>query len=182
VEALEDRRLLSQINLTVSSLADAGTGTLRAAILAADGKPSDKFTIGFSVTGTIDLQSPQPDLNAAIAIQGPGASSLTVERAVGASFTSAILTVDSGQTASLSGLTVANGNAGGISVSHLSTVTVSSCTISGNGNPVFTPAFSGGILNFGTLTVSNCTLSGNSSWRGGGIENDGTLTVSASAL
>jgi hypothetical protein len=73
VEALEDRRLLSQVNLTVSSLADSGPGTLRAAIVAADaGKPSDKFTIGFSMTGTVDLQSPLPDLNNNIAIQGPG--------------------------------------------------------------------------------------------------------------
>ena len=73
VEALEDRRLLSQVNLTVSSLADSGPGTLRAAIVAADaGKPSDKFTIGFSVSGTVDLQSPLPDLNNSIAIQGPG--------------------------------------------------------------------------------------------------------------
>jgi hypothetical protein len=45
--------------LTVSSLADSGPGTLRAAILAADaGSHSDKFTIGFSVTGTIALQTP----------------------------------------------------------------------------------------------------------------------------
>src|SRR5262249_17305195 len=70
LEALEDRWLPSQIGLTVSSLADTapGTppapGTLRAAILAADaGSHSDKFTINFAVTGTIDLLSPLPDLN-----------------------------------------------------------------------------------------------------------------------
>src|SRR5262249_7379048 len=115
LEALEDRWLPSQAGLTVNSLADSGPGTLRAAIQAADaGSPSDKCTSGFSVTGTIDLQSPLPDLNNNIAIQGPGASSLTVERAAGFSFTSAILTVDAGQTASLSGLRVANGNEGGI--------------------------------------------------------------------
>jgi hypothetical protein len=115
LEALEERTVPAQVSLTVSSLADTTSpGTLRAAILAADaGSHSDQYTIGFSVAGTIGLQSPLPHLANSIAIQGPGAGSLTVERA-GASFTSAIVTVDPGQTASLSGLTISNGNARGI--------------------------------------------------------------------
>src|SRR5262249_10568728 len=130
LEALEDRWLPSQVGLMVTSLADSGSGTLRAAILTADaGSHSDKFTIGFAVNGTIDLQSPLPDLNNSITVQGPGASSLTVERAAGASFASAIVTVDSGQTASLSGLTIANGNEGGIV--NDGTLTVTACTVSG---------------------------------------------------
>src|SRR5215831_5250417 len=89
VEALEDRWLPSQTGLTVTSLADSGPDTLRAAILTADaGSPKDQFTIGCAVKGTIDLQTPLPDLNNSIAIQGPGAGSLIVERAAGYSFTS----------------------------------------------------------------------------------------------
>ena len=92
-ESLEDRMVLSQVGLTVSSLADSGPGSLRAAILAADaGRASDKFTIDFAVTGAINLQSPLPDLNNTIAIQGPGAGSLTVERDASYSFSSAIFT------------------------------------------------------------------------------------------
>jgi predicted outer membrane repeat protein len=161
----------------VTSLADSGPGTLRAAIQTADaGGPSDKFTIGFAVTGTIDQQSPLPDLNNSIAIQGPGAGDLTVEWAGGASFASAIVRVDAGQTASLSGLTVANGNAGGIT--NGGTLTVKGCTVSGN-----TGFKGGGISNFGTLTVSDSTISGNSaSDRGGGIFMDGTVTVSGSTI
>ena len=148
VEALEDRWVPAQVKLTVTSLADSGTGTLRAAIQTADaGSPSDKFTISFAVTGTIDLQTVLPDLSNSITIQGPGASSLTVERAAGASFSSAIVTVDAGQTASLSGLTIANGNTGGISNDD------------------------------GTLTVSGCTFFGNSGQNGGGISNTGTVTM-----
>jgi predicted outer membrane repeat protein len=188
-ESPEDRTVPSKFNLTVSSLADSGPGTLRAAILTADaGSPSDKFTIGFSVAGTIDLQSPLSDLNNSIAIQGPGATSLTVERAAGFSFTSAVVTVDAGQTASLSGLTIANGNAGGIT--NDGTLTVSGCTISGNSDGVglYGFTFGGGIANHGgTLTVSGCTISGNSAEYGGGIysvEDFGptTLTVSDSTL
>src|SRR4051812_48488629 len=73
LEGLDDRLVPAHIGLMVNSLADSGAGTLRAAILSADaGSPSDKFTIGFGVTGTIDLQSPLPDLNNSIAIQAPG--------------------------------------------------------------------------------------------------------------
>jgi peptidoglycan hydrolase-like protein with peptidoglycan-binding domain len=62
--------LPSQIGLTVTSLADSGPDTLRAAILTADaGSQKDQFTIGFAVKGTIDLQTPLPYLNNSIAIQ-----------------------------------------------------------------------------------------------------------------
>jgi predicted outer membrane repeat protein len=191
LEALEDRWLPSQIGLTVTSLADAGPGTLRAAILAADaGSHSDKFTIGFGVTGAIDLQSPLPDLANSIAIQGPGASTLTVERAAGASLTSAIVTVDSGQTASLSGLTIANGNAGGIL--NNGTLTVANCAVRNNSGSLVAvggtisgtapvPA-GGGIYSSGTLTVSDSAVSGNSALYGGGICSSGTLTVSGGAV
>jgi predicted outer membrane repeat protein len=181
LEALEDRWLPSQVGLTVTSLADSGPGTLRAAILDADaGSPSDKFTIGFTVTGTIDLQSPLPDLNNSIAIQGPGASRLTVERAAGASFPSAIITVDGGQTARLSGLTIANGNAffgGGIFNRVFGTLTVSGCTLSGN-----SATYGGGIYNAGTLTVTDNCVSGNTAGSGGGILNFGTMTVDRSMV
>src|SRR5262249_49089167 len=185
LEALEDRWLPSQVGLTVTSLADSGPGTLRAAILTADaGSPSDKFTIGFAVTGTIDLQTPLPDLDNTIAIQGPGASSLIVGRAAGFSFASAIVTVDAGQTASLSGLTITNGNAGGIV--NNGTLTVVNSAVVNNPDATFFGA-GGGILNTGTLTVSGSTVSGNSAGFGGGIMNTSsglgaTLTVTDSTM
>jgi hypothetical protein len=200
LEALEDRCLPSQIGLTVTSLADSGPGTLRAAIQTADsGSHSDKYTISFAVTGTINLLTPLPDLNSSsnITIQGPGASNLTVEPAAGASFSSAIITVDSGTTASLSGLTVANGNAGGID--NNGTLTVAQSAVVDNSvfnNIVIVVGEAGvgeggGIFNAGTLTVSGSTVSGNSASglnfgtpdaSGGGIFNQGTLTVKSSTL
>ena len=99
----------------------------------------------------------------------------------------------SGQTVTISGLTITNGQAspssgGGIYNDH-STLTVSSCTISGNsafdGGGIYNNGFSNGSA---TLTVSNCTISGNSaSYGGGGIFNDGnygsaTLEVLSSTL
>jgi predicted outer membrane repeat protein len=188
---LEARWVPSQVNLTVTSLADTAPrtppvpGTLRAAILTADaGSPSDKFTIGFSVSGTIALQSPLPDLNNSIAIQGPGASSLTIEPA-GASFSAAMVTADAGQTASLSGLTMASAKDGGII--NNGTLTVANCAVVNNTAPPLPfLGFStgGGILNNqgSTLTVSNSTLSGNSATDGGAIYSFGTLTISGCTL
>lgn len=179
LESLEDRWVPSQIGLTVNSLADSGPGSLRAAILAADaGSPTDKFTIGFAVSGTIDLQSPLPDLNNSIAIQGPGENNLTLERAAGDSFASAIVTVDPAQVASLSGVSIAHGNAGG--VTNYGTLTVSNCALTGN-----SAEKGGGIENvtlngIANLTVIGTTFSGNSAARsGGGIDNsDAVLTIS----
>jgi hypothetical protein len=183
LEALEDRTVPSKVNLTVTSLADSGPGTLRAAILAADaGSHSDQFTIGFSVAGKIDLQSPLPDLNNSISIQGPGASSLTVERAPLATLSSAIIAVDAGESAGLSGFTIANGSAGGIS--NQGTLMVQNCTVSGNAN-YYGSYSGGGIYNGGNLTVSASTFSGNSATftGSGGIFNvSGNLTVSASTF
>jgi hypothetical protein len=186
LEALEDRWLPSQIGLTVTSLADSGPGTLRAAILTADaGSHSDKFTIDFAMNGTIDLHSPLPDLNNSIAIQGPGASSLVVvERAAGYSFTSAIVTVDLGQTVTLSGLTIANGNAGGI-FNNGGTLTVANSAVVNNSfvgsGPYGLVAQGGGIFNFGgSLTVTASTISGNTASYGGGISSGGSFVSNAS--
>jgi hypothetical protein len=187
LDALEDRWVPSQIGLSVTSLADSGSGSLRAAINTADiGSQNDQYTIGFAVKGTIDLQTPLPALNNSIAIQGAGAGSLTVERAAGASFSSAIVTVDAGQSASLSGFTIANGdnlsvtfsNGGGIA--NRGVLTVSGCTLSGNS----AGHDGGGIWNTGTLTVSNSILSGNTAGDAGGaiFNYAGTLTVTASLV
>jgi hypothetical protein len=176
----------------VTSLADSGQGTLRAAIQTADaGSPSAKFTIGFAVTGTIDLQSPLPDLNNSIAVQGPGATSLIVERAAGFSFASAIVSVDEGRTVSLSGLTITNGNAGGIA-NFGGTLTLANSAVVNNSNnlpPTGTGiiGFGGGISNItGTLTISGSTVSGNTAnlGYGGGIYNGDPypLTVTDSTI
>jgi predicted outer membrane repeat protein len=179
VEALEERWLPSQIPLTVNSLADdSSPGTLREAIQTADmGSPSDKFKIDIEVSGTIDLQSPLPDLSNSIAIQGPGESTFSVERPKTAKFIAAIFAVDAGQSASISGLTIANGNGG---IVNNGTLTVSGCTLTGNSAG---QVGGGAIVNSASLTVSDCTFSGNSTdFAGGGIFSSGTLTVTDSTF
>jgi hypothetical protein len=185
VEALEDRWLPSQIGLNVTSLDDAGAGTLRSAIQTADaGSHSDKFTIDFAVNGTINLQSPLPDLDNNIAIQGPGSASLTIEEKPGLHFNYPIFNVGFGgeayvPTLSISGMTLANSAAGIVNASNL---TVANCAISNNHLPA---GYGGaGIYNVeGKLTITGCDISDNSSGGGGGIYvNVGTVTISGSTI
>src|SRR5262249_61071858 len=77
LEVLEDR--MAPAVFPVTSLADAGPGTLRQAILVANATPGDD-AITFGVTGTINLAGALPDLSTNIDIQGPGANLLTVQR------------------------------------------------------------------------------------------------------
>jgi hypothetical protein len=94
--------------------------------------------------------------------------------------TSGVFTVDTGVTATLTGLTIADGNAtngSGGGIYNAGTLTVQGSTISGN-----FATDGGGIYNGGTLTLSASTLAGNSALYAGGIENYGTLTLSNSTL
>ena len=100
--------------IPVSSLADSGPGTLRAAIAQADQDTTpDTITFESGLTGTITLLTALPDLSNAITLDGPGASALTVASSppTGTS-TFRIFTVDSGADVSLSGLTISGGDAG----------------------------------------------------------------------
>ena len=109
LESLEERAMLSTIALTVNTLADSGVGTLRSAITTSDlGAASNSYVIKFSIQGTIDLISALPDLSNNISIKGLGASGLTVQRDPNATPFS-VFTVDSGETVSLSGVTIKGG-------------------------------------------------------------------------
>jgi len=170
--------------LTVTSTADSGAGTLRQAIADA----TNGATIDFNLTypAMITLTSGELLIDKNLAINGPGASILTIS----GNNASRVFNVSGGVTASISGLTIANGLANaGASNSCSGGGCVANAGSGGSG---------GGIYNAGTLTVSNCTISGNhtgagssascsgggcvanagSGGSGGGIYNAGTLTVS----
>ena len=161
---------------TVNSLGDSGTGSgplgdLRYVITQVDQTPGDN-TINFGVTGTITLNSALPDLSNTTGvtdIEGPGANLLTVSgnNAV------RVFTVDTGVTATLTGLTISGGSTGGFGggIFNAGTLTVTDCTIADNSD--------GGIFSYGALTVSNSTIADNG---GGIICLSGTLTVTNSTI
>lgn len=147
--------------------------SLREAITAANAN-ADESAITFAPNsmGIINLSGTTPALNANVTIQGPGASVLTVQRSTGGNYR--IFTVNAGITASVSGLTISNGNSGnGGGITNVGTLAVTESVFSGN-----TPTNGGGIYNTGALTVNNSTFSNNTlSGNGGGIYNQGTATV-----
>jgi hypothetical protein len=165
----------------VTSLADAGPGTLRQAILVANAQPGDD-AITFGVTGTINLASALPDLGTNIDIQGPGANLLTVRHGtwVYPQFFR-IFTVDSSATVTLSGLTISNGwQTLGAGISNSGTLSLINATVTGCWNG--SNANAGGIYNDGMLSLTGCTISGNNGYYGGGIYNKGTLSLSDSTV
>jgi hypothetical protein len=169
LEALEDRTLLS--TYTVNTLTDTGagsgqTGDLRYCVAHAT---SGHDTIAFApgLTGTIQLQNDLPILKASVAIQGPGASKLTVAGYEGNE--SIIFNVGSAATVQIYGLTLANG--GYDAIYNNGSVIVSNITFTGDG--VYDSGYA--IASYGSATVSNSIFSDNN----GGVYNEGTtLSVS----
>jgi hypothetical protein len=163
--------------ITVLNTNDNGAGSLRQALADAD----DGDTIDFSVTtpATITLTTGQLVVGKSVTVSGPGADQLSVN----GNAASRVFYIGSGKAVTISGLTITNGaDFGGGIFNDNSTLTVSSCTLSGNNSAY---GAGGGIVNYGrsgsaTLTITNSTLSGNSAGGGGGgIYNDGSFSGSA---
>jgi len=154
------------IPIVVTTNADSGTGSLRAALVTAAAQAGpDTITFDPGLSGqTITLSSfsnPGGIGNTALVVNDSGgvtldASALPAGLTIsdGTSTNFRLFSVSSGTTFALHSLTLANG--GGVN-------------LPGNG---------GTIDNGGTLTLTRCTLSGNSAGAGGAIRSqNGTLTL-----
>ncbi|MHB8647692.1 MAG: choice-of-anchor Q domain-containing protein [Thermomicrobiales bacterium] len=160
---------VSAATFIVNVTADSGGGSLRDAITQVNVGAGTGDTINITATGTIMLGSALPALAKNVTISGPTSGpGVTVD----GNHAVQVLVVNSGVTASISNLTIANGNAGsGGGMDNLGGLTLTNVTLSGNsaGN-------GGGIYNdsSGALTLVNDTFSGNTtSGNGGGIYNHG---------
>jgi hypothetical protein len=161
--------------ITVTNTNDSGPGSLRQALADAN----DGDMIEFAVTGTIGLTSGELLVAKNITISGPGAENL----AVNGNNQSRVFHIASGETVTISGLTITNGHVsdsgGGIYNDH-AVLILNDCTISDNSA---TGNLGGGIHNDGknighaTLQINNSLITNNS----GGIYNDalqaGTATL-----
>ena len=192
VESLEPRT--APAVLTVTSAADthqAGLLTLREAVAAAntDAAVGQSDTIIFDPAlggATIKLTAGP--------LEQSGVSSTATETIDGGGWitvsgddTSGVFTVDTGVTATLTGLTIADGNAtngSGGGIYNAGTLTITNCNVRGNLVKGTLPNYpeGGGIYNADTLTVTASTFSGNSALAGpgsfgGGIANNARMTV-----
>jgi hypothetical protein len=161
---------------TVTNAADNGPGTLRQAIASAQSGD----TIGFSITGTIILTNGELLVTKDLIIQGPGASSLTIQRSTSSGTPDfRIFHLQSG-VISISGLTVSNGHTDlGGGIYNETTASLQDSALQGNS----ATTSGGGVYNVSSLTLTNCTLTGNAvaggpgAGYGGGVDNDGTVTA-----
>ncbi len=166
--------------------------TLRAAIMESNALAAtacSPLTIDFSVTGTIALTNGQLRvIHPNLTISGPGASQLTVS----GGNTSRIFEIDSTVTASISGLTITDGNGVGATDSgsgggiySKGKLTLTGCVVTGNTTTGVTIHEGGGIFNAGSqlLTVTDCTISNNTANFGGaGVASFGNLVMTGSTV
>jgi hypothetical protein len=187
VEKLEDR--LPPALFTVLNSNDTGSGSLRDAILQANAN-SEADTILFgdgSGTGGTNFLDVTPDVitltsgaitfagdTALTTVTGSGANLLTVS----GGGTQQVFWINSGISASLTGMTITGGQVTGDGggVNNFGTLTMTDCTVSGNS----ATSKGGGLANQAgaTATLTGSTISGNmADFQGGGIQNQGSLTL-----
>lgn len=215
LEPLEDRRLLAVLtaNTVLDNTTSDANLTLREAILLVNNGGDANAALGRALTsgelaqvdtsgdafgtndtidfdaalsgGTINLSGTQLPITTSVAVNGLGASQLTID----ANNASRVFNIDNGTASqvavAISGLTISGGSISGDDgggILNNEQLTITSSTLSGNTASLG----GGGISNYGSLTVSNSTLSGNSvtvdAGVGGGILNGGTLTVTSSTI
>ncbi len=173
-------------SIVVTTLANSGPGSLRAAIASASGGD----VISFSISGTITNLTGELLINKNLDIVGPGPGNL----AVSGNNSSRVFNIAGGAMVNLSGLTICNGHA------HDGAAGTNNVTPGWPGDD------GGGIYNSGTLALTNCVItrcrsgqggagysyqfflgspgcsSGGPGGNGGGIYNAGTLTLAACTL
>ncbi len=163
-------RAADAASFEVTSLDDAGAGSLRDAIAAANGTPGpDVITFAAGLTGTITLSSGQLTITDSVQIIGPGRGALTVDgNRASRVFDIPLSPGDVG--VSISGLTVSNGRdtaGGGIRVQDesltLDDVALVGNAAIGNGGGLYADGFAM------SLAVRNSTISGNAASGGGGV-------------
>lgn len=142
--------------IVVTTTADSGTGSLRAAIDSANtnsGADTITFSALFDSAQTISLDTALPAFTSNITVTGTGAKLLTVKDKVAK--TNFLFTIESGVSATFSGLTISDGTLAIYNKGN-GTLTVTDCAFIGTTQ---------GIYNTGTNAnslISGCTFSGNS--------------------
>ena len=183
--------------VVVTSTADSGPGTLRAALAtaAADGSANITFDpTTFATPQTITLSSGTLNIpsNTTItgATTGSGATlkNLVTVSGGGPASNFSIFAVGSGVTAAINNLIIANGHSDtqGGGIFNAGTLTVTGSTFENNSAGGVPSGGNGGgaiYASSGVLTVRNSTFVGNTSAPGGAINaNDGTVTIDRSSF
>jgi hypothetical protein len=160
-------------DFTVTNLNDAGTGSLRQAILDANAAAgADRVLFQSGLSGTITLTSGVLTIDGALQVLGPGSSQLAIN---GNGATRIIYSYPATpQPVAISGLTLTNGVAptGGAIRVGKTNLALSNAVVTGNRTAgVGGNGAAGVYAEYGSLSVQSSTISGNTAatGRGGGI-------------
>jgi predicted outer membrane repeat protein len=156
---------------TVTNLNDSGAGSLRAAIVSANGAAgADIVNFQAGLTGTITLTTGEIAITDDVTITGPGAGSMTITKSGAAG---RMLDINVGTpTVTISGLTFQGGDpagSGGAIAIRGGTLTVQSSVFTNNST---TGTFAGGGALYsyhGTVNIQNSVFSGNTGAGGGAL-------------
>jgi hypothetical protein len=173
---------------TVTSTADSGPGSLRAAIAAAGDGDTIQFDAAL-IGQVITLTSGELVIDKNITIRGPGEPNLLTVWTGLIPLSFRIFHVMPGRFVTIEGLTIYGGHpntSGGGILNDQATLTINSCTVDRN----FSGVSGGGISNQGasamlTIVNSNVTTnsaSGTGGGLGGGIDNSGTVLIRNSSV
>ena len=177
---------------TVTSLADSGAGSLRAAIVSANAAAgADTITFQPGLTGTITLSSGELLLSDSLAISGPGAARITID----ANHASRVFHIDDNgpddRAYTISGLTVTGGmtalggdndSGGGLYLEPsfdqvplmLSDIVFSANQAARQGGAI---SVSGALLTLRNAQLVGNTVTGGFQPKGGGVHADRTILV-----
>ncbi|MFN0276964.1 MAG: choice-of-anchor Q domain-containing protein [Pyrinomonadaceae bacterium] len=182
---------INAATFTVTNTNDSGAGSLRQAVLdanAASGSDAIVFSSLFSFPQTITLAT-VININSGndadtTTITGPGSNLLTVSGNNVTPILTHFTISNPARTASISGMTLTQGNGGGVdggAVSNDGTLTLTNMVLTGN----TTSSVGGAVKNSGTLNINSSTLSTNTAFQSGGIHNNssvGTLNITGSTI
>jgi uncharacterized repeat protein (TIGR01451 family) len=172
--------LVQATNYQVTNLNSSGPGSLRQAILDANGNAGhDTITFEPGLTGTIVLASALPVVNDHLTIAGPGASVISIS----GNGTSRVFEIAAGTAVTITNVTIRNGRAlegGGIYTQG--TLVLSDTNVIGNSAGA--NGTGGGVFVLrGKVTLIGGQISGNSARLGGGIFiYEGNVTLSGGQI
>ena len=195
--ALDDIEISPRKTLQVTNTNDSGPGSLREAVIAANGS-ARKDTIEIQTTGVIRLTSGplQVENSGGLTIVGPGKNLLTVS---GNNNSRVFFIKPSADTVSISGMTITGGNSlnsefpghgggiynrGNLTVTDVR-ITENSATIDGGGLYNGIVGSAGKVtINSSIITKNRCDSDNNGFGSGGGLYNrpDGTMTINNSTI
>src|SRR5262249_12912745 len=149
-----------------TNLNDSGAGSLRTAVENADATSGAVLSFAPSLHGTITLTSGQLDVTSNMTINGPGANKLTVS----GNNASRIFDISNNATATINGLTIANGAA------------LSTTDPSLQGGGVLNEVGSTVYLNNDVLSNSHALVVGGALWNQTGSSGSSTVVINNSTF